>query len=400
MHNLLWLYKIYHIDIYFLVFKPENTPPQNCNHIESYFEHTFRLDQPTERLWLSPGLAGGVIHAWRVLRNGPALVRGGHRPLHFAREQPQGGIWLLRSRRAAQVSRDPGAARHRIHDLCPHGLFCFHDICPQGEKQKRIFFPFVQCFWSFLFFAVHSDASAVRSLPLHGGLLSERHPSEFLKRLRNENVFPNAFLIRFLLFPPQFFDRIKLFGMPAKHQPDLIYLRYVPLWKVHIFTLVQLTCLVLLWVIKASAAAVVFPMMVEKSHLTLDTLWKFHIFKEDYSIGVFFVVFFSQVLALVFIRKLLDFFFTKRELSWLDDLIPESKKKKEDDKKKKARAKLVLAFCSHFFSCCGPVGGKKLCDSGTRINWILFSGFGAKELFFEFDSISMKNHWQIHQEEI
>ncbi|XP_036001223.1 sodium bicarbonate cotransporter 3 isoform X10 [Fundulus heteroclitus] len=105
----------------------------------------------------------------------------------------------------------------------------------------------------------------------------------------------------------QFFDRIKLFGMPAKHQPDLIYLRYVPLWKVHVFTLVQLTCLVLLWVIKASAAAVVFPMMV---------------------------------LALVFIRKLLDLMFTKRELSWLDDLMPESKKKTEDDKKKKAREKL------------------------------------------------------------
>lgn len=64
----------------------------------------------------------------------------------------------------------------------------------------------------------------------------------------------------------QFFDRIKLFGMPAKHQPDLIYLRYVPLWKVHVFTLVQLTCLVLLWVIKASAAAVVFPMMVRQKH--------------------------------------------------------------------------------------------------------------------------------------
>uniref|UniRef100_A0A674C8S3 Anion exchange protein n=1 Tax=Salmo trutta TaxID=8032 RepID=A0A674C8S3_SALTR len=102
----------------------------------------------------------------------------------------------------------------------------------------------------------------------------------------------------------QFFDRIKLFCMPAKHQPDLIYLRYVPLWKVHVFTLVQLTCLVLLWVIKASAAAVVFPMMV---------------------------------LALVFIRKLLDLCFTNRELSWLDDLMPESKKKKEDDKKKKAK---------------------------------------------------------------
>uniref|UniRef100_A0A8C2MV07 Anion exchange protein n=1 Tax=Cricetulus griseus TaxID=10029 RepID=A0A8C2MV07_CRIGR len=102
----------------------------------------------------------------------------------------------------------------------------------------------------------------------------------------------------------QFFDRIKLFGMPAKHQPDLIYLRYVPLWKVHVFTVIQLTCLVLLWVIKASAAAVVFPMMV---------------------------------LALVFVRKLMDLCFTKRELSWLDDLMPESKKKKEDDKKKKEK---------------------------------------------------------------
>uniref|UniRef100_A0A669EJH8 Anion exchange protein n=1 Tax=Oreochromis niloticus TaxID=8128 RepID=A0A669EJH8_ORENI len=102
----------------------------------------------------------------------------------------------------------------------------------------------------------------------------------------------------------QLFDRIKLFGMPAKHQPDLIYLRYVPLWKVHVFTVVQLSCLIALWAIKASPAAVIFPMMV---------------------------------LALVFIRKLLDFCFTKRELSWLDDLIPESKKKKEDDKKKKEK---------------------------------------------------------------
>ncbi|XP_035991485.1 sodium bicarbonate cotransporter 3 isoform X2 [Fundulus heteroclitus] len=99
----------------------------------------------------------------------------------------------------------------------------------------------------------------------------------------------------------QLFDRIKLFSMPGKHQPDLIYLRYVPLWKVHVFTVVQLSCLIILWVIKASRAAVVFPMMV---------------------------------LALVFIRKLMDFCFTKRELSWLDDLIPESKKKKDDDKKK------------------------------------------------------------------
>uniref|UniRef100_A0A7N6BG24 Anion exchange protein n=1 Tax=Anabas testudineus TaxID=64144 RepID=A0A7N6BG24_ANATE len=68
------------------------------------------------------------------------------------------------------------------------------------------------------------------------------------------------------------FDRIKLFGMPAKHQPDLIYLRYVPLWKVHIFTVVQLSCLIVLWVIKVSAAAVVFPMMVRVEYFTTETL--------------------------------------------------------------------------------------------------------------------------------
>lgn len=38
-----------------------------------------------------------------------------------------------------------------------------------------------------------------------------------------------------------------------------------------------------------------------------------------------------QVLALVFVRKLMDCIFSKRELSWLDDLMPESKKKKLED---------------------------------------------------------------------
>uniref|UniRef100_A0A8C9XIL1 Anion exchange protein n=1 Tax=Sander lucioperca TaxID=283035 RepID=A0A8C9XIL1_SANLU len=103
----------------------------------------------------------------------------------------------------------------------------------------------------------------------------------------------------------QLFDRIKLFGMPAKHQPDLIYLRYVPLWKVHVFTVLQLTCLIVLWTIKASAAAVVFPMMV---------------------------------LALVFIRKLLDFCFTKKELSWLDDLIRRARRRRTTTRRRRRRS--------------------------------------------------------------
>ncbi|XP_071620593.1 electroneutral sodium bicarbonate exchanger 1-like isoform X2 [Heliangelus exortis] len=97
----------------------------------------------------------------------------------------------------------------------------------------------------------------------------------------------------------QFFERLKLFGMPAKRQPDFTFLRHVPLRKVHLFTLIQLFCLIPIWVIKVSRAAIIFPMMV---------------------------------FALVFVRKLMDFCFSKQELSFLDDLMPESKKKLDDEK--------------------------------------------------------------------
>ncbi|KAH0627316.1 hypothetical protein JD844_002872, partial [Phrynosoma platyrhinos] len=173
---------------------------------------------------------------------------------------------------------------------------------------------------------VESECSAPGEQPKFLGIREQRVTGLMIFVLMGLSVFMTS-ILKFIPMPVlygvflymgasslkgiQFFDRIKLFGMPAKHQPDLIYLRYVPLWKVHIFTVVQLTCLVLLWAIKASAAAVVFPMMV---------------------------------LALVFIRKLMDLCFTKRELSWLDDLMPESKKKKEDDKKKKAKEEAERMF--------------------------------------------------------
>ena len=39
----------------------------------------------------------------------------------------------------------------------------------------------------------------------------------------------------------------------------------------------------------------------------------------------------------------MDFLFTKRELSWLDDLMPESKKKKlEDAEKEVSRSKINI----------------------------------------------------------
>lgn len=50
--------------------------------------------------------------------------------------------------------------------------------------------------------------------------------------------------------------------MPPKHQPDLLLLRHVPLSRVHLFTAIQLACLGLLWIVKSTPAAIIFPIMV------------------------------------------------------------------------------------------------------------------------------------------
>ncbi|NXW46215.1 S4A4 protein, partial [Nyctiprogne leucopyga] len=60
----------------------------------------------------------------------------------------------------------------------------------------------------------------------------------------------------------QLTDRMRLLLMPPKHQPDLAYLRHVPLRRVHLFTLIQLLCLALLWLLKSTTAAIIFPVMV------------------------------------------------------------------------------------------------------------------------------------------
>ncbi|CAL1547649.1 unnamed protein product [Lymnaea stagnalis] len=101
----------------------------------------------------------------------------------------------------------------------------------------------------------------------------------------------------------QFINRILLFFKPAKYQPDYIYLRHVPIKRVHLFTIIQLICLAILWVIKTvDAVSIIFPIMI---------------------------------LGTCFVRKALDYLFTQNELKLLDDLMPETVKKEKEDKKKK-----------------------------------------------------------------
>eukprot|EP00096_Caligus_rogercresseyi_P001661 TRINITY_DN1279_c0_g1_i1.p1 TRINITY_DN1279_c0_g1~~TRINITY_DN1279_c0_g1_i1.p1 ORF type:complete len:798 (+),score=183.56 TRINITY_DN1279_c0_g1_i1:38-2395(+) len=97
----------------------------------------------------------------------------------------------------------------------------------------------------------------------------------------------------------QFFDRMLLISMPKKYQPDLPYLRKVPINRVHFFTLIQFLCLVGLWVIKdIKATSILFPLML---------------------------------VVMMGVRKLLDFLFSKADLKALDDILPEFKRKEKLD---------------------------------------------------------------------
>lgn len=94
-------------------------------------------------------------------------------------------------------------------------------------------------------------------------------------------------------------DRMMILLMPAKYQPDHMYLRHVRTKRVHIFTFIQILCLAVLWVIKViKSISIVFPVMV---------------------------------LGTCFVRKAMEKFFSKNELTWLDDLMPEDKMMKQED---------------------------------------------------------------------
>jgi len=97
----------------------------------------------------------------------------------------------------------------------------------------------------------------------------------------------------------QFFDRILIMLMPAKYQPDYMFLRQVPIKRVHLFTLIQLGCLTMLWLIKSfNKTSILFPLML---------------------------------VVMIVIRKGLDFIFTQRELKILDDVMPETIKRAKED---------------------------------------------------------------------
>ncbi|XP_030628578.1 solute carrier family 4 member 4a isoform X2 [Chanos chanos] len=168
---------------------------------------------------------------------------------------------------------------------------------------------------------METETSAPGEQPKFLGVREQRVTGVFVFILTGLSVFMSP-ILKFIPMPVlygvflymgvaslngvQFMDRLKLLLMPAKHQPDLIYLRHVPLRKIHLFTFIQVLCLALLWILKSTVAAIIFPVMI---------------------------------LALVAVRKAMDYVFSQHDLSFLDDVIPEKDKKKKEDEKKKKKKK-------------------------------------------------------------
>lgn len=57
----------------------------------------------------------------------------------------------------------------------------------------------------------------------------------------------------------QLFERMKLFFMPVKHHPNAAYVRRVPTFKMHLFTIIQILCLAMLWIVKSTKLSLAFP---------------------------------------------------------------------------------------------------------------------------------------------
>uniref|UniRef100_A0A8R1Y235 Anion exchange protein n=1 Tax=Onchocerca volvulus TaxID=6282 RepID=A0A8R1Y235_ONCVO len=104
----------------------------------------------------------------------------------------------------------------------------------------------------------------------------------------------------------QLFDRILLLLMPMKYQPDTIYIRHVPISVIHKFTFCQVACLAVLWTVKSiKRTSIAFPIML---------------------------------VVMVAVRKVMEKFFTEKDLRYLDDKMPDFHLRKKEDMKRKKSA--------------------------------------------------------------
>lgn len=60
----------------------------------------------------------------------------------------------------------------------------------------------------------------------------------------------------------RFFERISMWLMEPALYPQTHYIRRVPLTRMHLYTLIQMVCLIVLWIVQASVLGILFPLFV------------------------------------------------------------------------------------------------------------------------------------------
>jgi len=152
---------------------------------------------------------------------------------------------------------------------------------------------------------IMGESSAPGEKPKFKGLIEQRVSALLMSILTGLSVFftqilrhvPMPVLYGVFMFMGvsalrnmQIFNRVLLFFKPQKYQPDFPYLRHVRIMRVHLFTLIQISALAGMFVVKSvKSIAIAFPLLV---------------------------------LATCFVRKLMDKIFTQEELYHLDDILP------------------------------------------------------------------------------
>ena len=134
------------------------------------------------------------------------------------------------------------------------------------------------------------------------------------------------------MFSSSVLDRVALLFMPPKYQPDHVYLRHVPLKKVRIkgnylkmsFKISILGSSVHLHSNRRSRSSLGHQIDSSFSGVPIDG--RFRVLRNKIQVWIASLPNVPKVLALVGLRKLMDYFpsvFSQNDLYWLDNLMPD-----------------------------------------------------------------------------
>jgi hypothetical protein len=121
-------------------------------------------------------------------------------------------------------------------------------VSPSGQRHERV---------------IHVRENRVTSLAIHLLIGLSLLLLPWLK------LIPMAVLFGLFLFMGvvsmagnQFFERLSLWLKEPTLYPAAHYIRRVPTWTIHKFTLLQAVCLAVLWAVKGSSMGILFPLFI------------------------------------------------------------------------------------------------------------------------------------------